>query len=245
MQPYIKYVLIGITLLTFTYYTHPIDHYTETFTNKKWPKELVKKFIIFQQQMNPNLDFDMDIVQQQATEKEAEELLKTGYWPWNQDVINLYNMDVQHNFIIKTAPGDDLRKAQSIYNQNAIMQLLSYKTKEGSFLLNGVTIGHSKNMPKNVNNIVKCSSQHSDNGEIKMEKLVYTGYNSINGNMIKQVSDLSNTELPYVINGFRFKDKPCNPCLALKTPADYSCQFELNTGDGYKTSPIWKMLWNQ
>jgi len=37
---------------------------------------------------------------------------------------------------------------------------------------------------------------------------------------------------------------PCNPCLALNNPPDYSCAFSLNTGNGNEVSDIWQNLWN-
>ena len=35
----------------------------------------------------------------------------------------------------------------------------------------------------------------------------------------------------------------CNPCVALSNPADYSCPFSIDTGNGPDVSPVWQNLW--
>jgi hypothetical protein len=45
---------------------------------------------MIQQKMNPNIKFDMNIVQQQATQLEGEEFLKNGSWTWNNAVQQKY-----------------------------------------------------------------------------------------------------------------------------------------------------------
>jgi len=244
----ILYLLATLLLgIIYFFYNNNTQHTIEYFTNldKKWPDDLVKRFIEFQRTMNPNIQFDMNIIQQQASASEAEELLKSGYWTWSPEVIKIYTEAIQNNTIIKTQPGNDIRKSQTIYNQHAIMEKLSYKTKEGSFLLHGVNIGTTKNMPDNLNNYAKCAIVNENGVEkMRMEKTEYTGYDSMNGGWIKQVTPIADSEIPNVVNGFRFKKCACNPCVALNTPTDYSCPFELNVGYGYDNSSIWNMLWD-
>lgn len=231
-----------ILVFTIIYYLNHMYKLYEGFTQSKWSTELVDKFLNYQKKINPNIDFNMNIIQKQATPKEGEEFLKNGYWQWSPEVKKLYEENIAQNFILKTSPANNLREAQTIYNERAIIELLSYKTKEGSFLINGAIIGHSYNLPKNINNIVKCEKDKLTN-KMKMTKTVYSGYDNINGHLVKHISELSNEEIPYVVNGFRFKNKPCNPCGVLGTKSDYSCEFEINTGNGYDTSPIWNILW--
>ena len=139
-----------------------------------------------------------------------------------------------------------------LIQQNAVLQLLAWNTKEGEFLLNGAVIGHSDDMPANVNNIVRCSANNNSNSNSNsnntitnsMEKVVYTGYNSINGSLQSTVTPVSNADLPSLVPGFKFLGSPCNPCSALDSPQQsYTCPCALNTGNGYDVSPVWNKLW--
>ena len=67
-------------------------------------------------------------------------------WPWSQDVINLYTEAVNKNPFIRTYSGDSVNYARKIYNQAAILRLLSIETKEWNFLISGVQINGG---PKN------------------------------------------------------------------------------------------------
>ena len=98
-------------------------------------------------------------------------------------------------------------------------------------------------MPADVNNIVRCGINES--GDITMQKIEYTGYNSVSGGMTSTVTPVSNSELPKVVNGFKFLKEECNPCVALQDPPNYSCPFSINTGNGYNVSSIWDMLWKK
>ena len=76
-----------------------------------------------------------------------------------------------------------------------------------------------------------------------MQKIIYTGYDSINGSLQSQVTSIENSALPSLINGFNFLKDACNPCVALSNPADYSCPFSIDTGNGPDVSPVWQNLW--
>jgi len=207
-----------------------------------WPQNIIADFVKFQKIHNPNLRFDLDILQKQATAEEVQELLKNGKWPWSSDVQEMYKTAIQENNIINTEPGASLENAQSVYNQAAIIELLSWNSKEGTFLINGAVIGHNEDMPENVNNLVRCGKD-SESGKLSMQKIEYTGYNGIYGNMNSKVTAVNNADLPSVVNGFKFLGSECNPCVALDDPANYSCPFSLNTGNGAEVSSVWQKLW--
>jgi len=209
-----------------------------------WSDKLKADFIQFQKTTNPNVVFDMNIIPKQATANEAQNLLKTGHWQWSPEVKQLYLDAISQNTIISVEPVGSMDKAQTIYNETAIKELLSWNAKEGVFLLNGAIIGHNADMPADVNNIVRCGTNKSS-GDITMEKIEYTGYNSVSGGMKSIVTPVSNSELPKVVNGFKFLKGDCNPCVALQDPPDYSCPFSINTGNGYNVSSIWDMLWKK
>ena len=45
------------------------------------------------------------------------------------------------------------------------------------------------------------------------------------------------------MKGFSFVKGPCDPCVALNNPADYSCPFRLNIKGDDSISNQWKQLW--
>jgi hypothetical protein len=207
-----------------------------------WSKDLVAKFLKFQKVLNPNVVFDMKVVQQQASPDEVEYLFKHNKWPWSKQVIDIYKQAVAENSFVKVDPGISMIDAQRIYNEMAMKQILSFGTKEGTFLLNGVVIGRNKKMPSNVNDVVRCGTDPKTKRSV-VEKVVYNGYDSISGAMNKTVTNVGVGQIPGLVNGFKFLNGPCNPCSPLDNPPNYSCPFSLNTGNGAEVSPIWKLLW--
>ena len=208
-----------------------------------WSDKLKADFVQFQKTINPNVVFDMNIIPKQASSNEAQNLLKTGHWQWSPEVKKVYLDAIAHNTIISSDPNGSMDKAQTIYNETAIKEILSWNAKEGVFLLDGVVVGHTADMPADVNNVVKCST--NDSGDITMKKIEYTGYNSVSGGMKSTITPVSNSMLPTIVNGFKFLNGECNPCVALNDPHNYSCPFSINTGNGDNVSSIWDMLWKK
>ena len=210
-------------------------------TRGPWPADLVEKFLQFQKVLNPNIVYDMKVLQKQATPEEVVHLFKHNQWPWSKKVQQLYEAAIAQNLYISIDPGIALTDAQSIYNQKAVIELLSFQTKEGKFLINGATIGHTKGLPENINNVAVCGIDGKGNSILN--KVLYTGYDGFDGHMIENITPIENKDVPSVVNGFKFLKGECNPCSALNSPSDYSCPFSLNVGDGQDVSTVWKMLW--
>ena len=215
---------------------------TNSSATNVWPSTLVNEFVKFQTVLNPDITYDMNIVQKQATPDEVSYLFKNNKWPWSDKLQSLYKEAIAQNSFLHVDPGISMIDAQQIYNETAMKEMLSYNTKEGTFLLYGATVGHNKNLPSNINNTIMCSTNAK--GDSILEKIVYNGYDSIYGNLNTTVTEVDYNDLPNQINGFKFLGAPCNPCGALKSTPDYTCPFALNTGNGYGVSPIWQMLWN-
>jgi hypothetical protein len=215
----------------------------ETFTmnNKKWPQQTIDDFKAFQESRNPNVQYDIVILQKQATVDEVNKLFETGKWPWSNYVQQMYLRAISGNSNVAIDPGIALTDAQSIYNENAIKQVLAWGAKEGIFLIHGATIGHPKGMPQNINNTVRCGT--ATDGSPVMQKIEYLGYSGLNASMQKKVTDITNAEIPKEVAGFSFIKGECNPCLPLSVVPDYSCPFKLNTGNGTEVTDVWKNLW--
>ena len=234
------------------------------YTPTTWSQQTINDFLHFQKTHNPNFTFDINILQQQATPAEVQYLLENNEWPWSDEVKKMYRDAIAQSSFISVNLSSSLGEAQAIYNQTAIKELLSWNSKEGTFLLHGATIellqlpeattefnhsptahsSNSTNLPANVNNIIRCSATApSSSAPSVMQKIIYTGYDSINGSLQSQVTSVENSALPSLINGFKFLKDACNPCVALSNPADYSCPFSIDTGNGPDVSPVWQNLW--
>lgn len=245
------FIIIIITIIIFNSFIKKSKNGFQNRLNTiPWSPDLIKRFNIYQTTVNKNaIQFDLDQLQRQASPDEAEHYLKTGYWYWPDDLKNLYIEYVWSSPIIKIDPQYALNYAMSIYNQNAIKELLAWNTKEGHFLLYGGDIGVSDGMPKNLNNTIKCSTDTNNNSVLK--KKVYTGMNLWNGYMNSTTTVVKPEDIPKEMPGFSFVKGPCNPCVALDSPGDFSCPFKLNIkaklpsvkGDDSISEP-WKQLWN-
>lgn len=234
--------IIGVCIIVFNMYTKTKNGF-QNYNTISWSPNLIRRFNIYQKTMNKNVNqFDLDQLQRQASPSEAEEYLKTGYWVWPDDLKNLYIEKVWANPIIKIDPQYALNYAMRIYNKNAVRELLAWNTKEGHFLLYGGDLGVSDGMPKNINNTIKCSTDSVDTSH--MEKKVYTGMNLWNGYMNSTTTTVKPEDIPKEMPGFSFVKGPCNPCVALNSPGDFSCPFKLNIKGDDSTSEPWKQLWN-
>ena len=163
-------------------------------------------FLHIQHTINPKIIFDMEIIKKQASQSELDYFLKNGMWPWSQDVINLYTEAINRNNFIRTYSGDSLNYARKIYNQNAILQLLSMETKEGNFLISGVQInggpkndledlpsgygnfGYKSGLKEHMNPVIKCNIDDNDN--ISLEKTTYTGKGGIFGEQTSKKNEV-------------------------------------------------------
>jgi hypothetical protein len=232
-------ILLVISIIIFNNFTKNINGFQN---NIEWSPDLIKRFNIYQTTVNNNKNqFDLDLLQKQATPQEVEQLLKTGYWPWPQDLKYEYLEKVWASPIIKIEPQYALNYAMSVYNKTAARELLAWNTKEGHFLLYGGDLGVSNDMPQNVHNTIKCSTDSNNNPV--MEKKIYTGFNLWNGHINSTTTIVKPEDIPKEMHGFSFVKSPCNPCVALNSPGDFSCPFKLNVKGDQKISNVWKNLW--
>ena len=125
-----KYSYIKILLLIIVIYIfYPIiNKYLNLLLGIKegfvWSRDTIKKFDVYQNTVNLNQNqFNMEVLQEQASEDEAKELMKTGYWPWSEDTKKQYVESVWQNPIIKFDPGAALIYAMKLYNSTAAKRL--------------------------------------------------------------------------------------------------------------------------
>lgn len=213
------------------------EGFTSSSSFVPWTDDLVKRFKIYQATVGENnYQYNMLVLQQQASSAEAKELLATGHWPWSDKVKQQYTDAISHSPMIKIDSGEALNSATKIYNENAIKQVLSYNTKEGKFLLYGIKTG------PNDFDTIKCSGDLSNS---VLQKNVFNSYNLWNGYKNTETTTIKNEDIPSQVSGFSFVNGPCNPCVAINEYPDYSCPFRinLNDGTGNSSSSIWSDLW--
>uniref|UniRef100_A0A6C0F4U7 Uncharacterized protein n=1 Tax=viral metagenome TaxID=1070528 RepID=A0A6C0F4U7_9ZZZZ len=227
-----------------------------------WSKKTLDDFKTYNAKVHPDTQFNLQILQEQASDEEVEEYVKTGYWPWTDVTKKMYVEQAERLQMIRINPVIQLNEAMQLYNEKAAQQLLSWNTKEGNFIINGGLAAYDplvnddspqdEYQPKN---IIKCVQDK--NGISKMQKKSFHGYNYFNGYKNTKTEDVLDEDIPKEMPGFEFVKGPCNPCGPLENPPEYNCPFTLNIrgknkgnyrgGDnnfsGKKISPIWEQLW--
>ena len=219
-----------------------------------WSQNTIQDFDIYESTYNPNVIFDKKELQKQASEEEVKTLMETGMWPWNENVQKLFMENVQNNPIIKTDPHGAMNRSREIYNQTIMEQMLSWKAKEGQFLLTGVLVPGAKpvesdhayavnaGMIQGNRDIVRCDM--SGDGDPIMIREHLLGNDGITGVSVVETELVANRDLPGLIPGFAFLREECNPCVSLKKDPDYRCPFTLQTkSNNTNISDIWQYLW--
>jgi len=256
----IKYGIFAIIFLVIIYRFSRLLKGKEGFT---WNEQSTNDFLLIQKTINRQNIFDVNMIQKnQASQEELDYFLKNGYWPWSQETIDLYTKAIRTNPYIRTLPEDAMRHARTVYNQAAILRILSYQTKEGQFLLNGVLVkdpngNKLEDLPSGFGNfpykseqignrsddVIKCNTT-KDNGAT-LERITYTGKGGIYNEQDRKVTPVNYKDLENIIPGFTFLNGPCNPCGAINEKADYSCPFKLSLKNQSPfISDVWQYLWN-
>jgi hypothetical protein len=224
-------------------------------------EDLQNNFLNIQNTINRNKVFDMNTISSQASQQELIYFNKNGKWPWSQKVIELFKQAINSNPYIRTLPEEAVKSARTIYNQAAILRILSYQTKEGQFLLNGVLVkdpsgNKMEELPSGfgdfpyksgllgnrVDDVIKCNMKNDNNPTL--ERIRYTGKGGIFGEQTEKVTPVDYNDLENIIPGFTFLNEPCNPCNAVAENPDYSCPFRLKVkGKSPFISDVWQYLW--
>ena len=233
--------------------------YKESFTTNSQ-----QNFLQIQNTINRNNIFDMNIINQQASQEELDYFNENGMWPWSDEVINLYTEAQSKNRYIRSTKDDSTNYVRSIYNQAAILQALSHQTKEGQMLINGVLVNNPNSkdfgeyLPNGFGNfgnnsgltedytkdIIKCNLVKNDENP-SLERIIHTGKGGIFNQQEKKIENVDYNDLENIIPGFKFLDSPCNPCQSIRAQPNYSCPFSLQLNDkDSSVSNVWKYLWN-
>jgi hypothetical protein len=238
-----------VAVLAFIVVQQLFSIYHEGFT-----VESTREFLDLQSTINPNVNFDMGEIGRQATQEELDYYLKHRMWPWSDKLKEVYKTAIISNPYVRLEPGLAVDRARVMYNESIMWQILSWQTKEGQFLLNGVIVKdpssnefpsgfgdfpYSSELVKERHDVVKC---HNNNVLMRTRNV---GIDQ-NGAYITKQYPVDLGTLDKLIPGFSFsKGGQCNPCVALDDPPNYSCPFNLdimNVQPG--VSSVWQHLWS-
>lgn len=227
-----------------------------------WTPESTRDFLLAQQTINRQKVFDVDMIQKyQASQEELDYFNENKMWPWSEQTIKLYEESVKRNPIIRALPEDSVNYARTLYNEAAILKLLSYQTKEGQFLLTGVLVqdpsgneaetfpsgfgdfAYKSGLAENkTDSIIRCNLKNDN--KPYLEKITYTGRGGIFGEQNEKTESVDYSQLEQLIPGFKFLNGPCDPCSNVGLEPSYSCPFQLRIkGKSPFVSDIWQNLW--
>ena len=253
-------IILSIIFIVIFRFSH-LSQIKEGFT---WNPNSTRNFLQIQSTINPQKIFDVNMIQKnQASQKELEYFNKNGMWPWSQNTKKLYEEAVKSSPFIRTLPSDSVNYARTVYNEAAILRVISYQTKEGGFLLNGVLVqdpsgNKYEKLPNGFgdfalsedsgllenrsDDIIKCNMKNPNNATL--ERITYTGKGGIFGEQKSKTNRVDYKNLEKIIPGFTFINGPCNPCGALNENPDYSCPFRLKVKNKPPfVSGVWQHLW--
>ena len=217
----------------------------------EWPDDTRDDFIRLQSNLHQQMSFDTDVIKKQASSEEVDYFLQYAEWPWSKEVQGLYTAAVLTNPFVRADPEGSMSKARKIYNQSIALEMMSWQTKEGQFLLNGVVLndasgnpqgefpsgfgdyGYSSGLAEKMNDVIRCGVDASGNSSMV----------KVSGVDGKEES-IDYDQLDSTIPGFSFIREKCNPCVALNDPPNYSCPFKLTIpGKRNGVSAVWQYLW--
>ena len=234
-----KYLGIGLAIVFVVLY--------RTLQSKDgFIQKSVHDFLKIQDTINPHKVFDIDILSTQASQEELDYFNQYGMWPWSVTTIDEYIQAIHKNPYVRNNQTEAVNYARTIYNEAAIRRVLYNQSKEGQFLINGVYLPNPdgnpyEELPSGFGSFpyesglqenrtldhIQCSMKNSE--QPYLERIQFTGKDAIFGSQLEQRTPLDFHTLESIIPGFKFQDKPCNPCNALRPVPDYSCKFSIQT----------------
>jgi len=198
-----------------------------------WKKETLDAFKAVNDALYDGV-FNINMLQCNATEEEAQEFLKNYKWTWSEDTKRRYIEVMEKNTMLRVDPYWIMQESMTTYTDKAMRMMLEWNSPEGKLLLEGRLVPgipkvYSSNGTYGLNSglqtlnqdIVRCGP----NG--KMMRLVNMENDGITGAHVQKVETVDYRELPKLLPGFSWKGEPCNPCENLDNPPETKCKFSI------------------
>ena len=214
-----------------------------TYLATTWEPETVYNYLLTQKTNNDHIIYDPVILQQNATQEEADFFLTNGYWPWSQETKDKYIEILDKNTIVRNFAPKSVNTDQKIYPEKTIQEILAFNTPEGKFVLQDAISNEKENQERaynkgigifgftsgllnpSSNKIVGCRKLPTDQTD---QPYLITPGKGTYSQVLPKARKLDYAEIPELIDGFEFTNGPCNPCTMLNLPPDYSCKFKVN-----------------
>ena len=203
-------------------------------SQENFTSESETKFLELQKTINPNIQFNMTEIDKQVSQQDLDEFIRNGYWTWSPETQRLYKEALSTNPYVKSEdPDKAMKKAQTIYNEQIIIQILSSQTPEGRFLMNGMDIMREipdsgfGNYPYEAG-----MKEQEPESTVRCYQSEEKGYSLTD----KDKKTIDYNQLESLVPGFKFINGACDPCDALNQ--NYNCPFKVTD----KTSSVWSQI---
>ena len=132
----IKYLFLFVFLIIILIAASMYTTTHNTVEGFAWTPESQQTFLRMQSFLDPHKVFDVTLMQDenQASQEEVDAFIRTGgQWPWTYHVQRWYKKAIRSNPFVRIDPQVAVNHARSIYNQSAIVQILSqqHNTRAG------------------------------------------------------------------------------------------------------------------
>lgn len=211
-----------------------------TYKATTWKPETLYNYLLTQKTNNENVIYDPIILQQNATQEEAEYFLKNGYWYWSEKTKREYIDKLNKNTIVRTFPKQSLEIYQKIYPEKTIQEILYFNSPEGEFVLEDTIYNENQNKEKAHNKGMGIFGFTS--GLLNEESNQRIGCRKLKGDqtsepyliipskgtysqVLPKAKKLDYSQIPELINGFQYMNETCNPC---SFPPVNLCKFKIN-----------------
>ena len=122
-----------------------------TYKATSWKPETLYNYLLTQKTNNENVIYDPIILQQNATQEEADYFLKNGYWYWSEKIKREYIDKLNKNTMVRTFPKQSLEIYQKIYPEKTIQEILFFNSPEGEFVIEDTIYNENQNKEKDTN----------------------------------------------------------------------------------------------
>jgi len=96
-----------------------------------WSSTQIADFLEYENTVYPNTQFNLQVLQDQASPGEVDTLLSTGLWPWQQDTQDRFLEAVGRSTLWQIQPEESMVYARRLYNDEAMRRKLFFNTTEG------------------------------------------------------------------------------------------------------------------
>ena len=160
---------VGLAIIIIILYQISHPYIKESF----WCPQSIDTFLKIQNTINPHTNFDISVIQKQASQKEVDYFIARG------------------NTYIRSYPPDAMIHAKTIYNENAIKQVLADKTLDRGIIINSLEpdlsghgdFGYTSGLVTNETNPKSVIIRKNyKTGEL--EKIKFLGYGGIMGEQV-------------------------------------------------------------